>query len=184
MGRGRGGRTIRKTHTRNSGSSQPPNTIRAPFPLKMQHVVLILMVKPGNSFPISGMASGHWQATAPKDNRGAWGGAVTSLLGSLRGYGLRATRPSEDVQAAPLWGRYLRRGFSGTLFTGGTPASIGNGRIPMLMGLCKCKRSECCALGWGGLGEPLSLDLTESVVGAAENNREKGMEQGRTSASV
>lgn len=53
---------------------QPPNS--QPPLLKGQHVVFISCLGPENSFPISGMAAGHWQATDLNDNSQVGGHAA------------------------------------------------------------------------------------------------------------
>lgn len=91
------------------------------------------------------MASGHWQATAPKDNRGEQGGgrnpASPAALRAARPQGARTAargghrepQPSEEEVGYP------RRGFLGTLFTRGTPDSIGNAKIPVSLGFANVK---------------------------------------------
>lgn len=120
------------------------------------------------------MASGHWQATAPKDNRSGRGGASVTrpsrlLYGPpahgeharwLAGGGPGQPQPAEEeLQAAPPCGGPKRR-FLGALFTGVTPDSFGNGKITVSLGLLNTKDlssgSHLVLCGMGLLpGEPL-----------------------------
>lgn len=173
---------------------------RAPSPLKMQHVVLILKcLRSANSFPISGMASGHWQATTPKDNRGEQGGgqnpAFPAALRAARPRGAHTARWLEVATGSHshlrrkcrqrLWGGsgYPRRGFLGTLFTGGTPDSTGNGKIPVSLGFANAEGLSAgshLVLRWVGLllGEPLREDsfTVPAVWKQPESSMGKGTE--------
>lgn len=153
------------------------------------------------------MASGHWQATTPKDNRGEQGGgqnpALPAALRAARPRGARTARWLEVATGSHSHlrrkyrqrrgrggGGYPRRGFLGTLFTGGTPDSIGNGKIPVSLGFTNAEDlsgGSHLVLRWVGLllGEPLREDsfTVRAVWKQPESSMGKGMEWGAQQTS-